>query len=100
MFGRKSRADWAGLLLGTVMIIPGGVLAIGGVWLIAVGGSWCYLPTGIGLTLSGALITRRRAEGAWSYFLVFLLTLVWAVWEAGPNSWALVPRTLGPVLLL
>jgi quinoprotein glucose dehydrogenase len=100
MVRRRSAADWAILVLGAVMILLGAVLAAGGIWLIALGGSFYYLPAGIGLVLSGYLLAQRRAEGAWLYFVVFLVTLIWAWWEVGTNGWALVPRTVGPALLL
>ncbi|WP_439393442.1 hypothetical protein ACRQ5Q_29430 [Bradyrhizobium sp. PMVTL-01] len=45
-------------------------------------------------------MARRRVEGALLYLLLFLLTLAWAFWEVGANGWALVPRTVGPGVLL
>lgn len=100
MLRGKSAADWTALALGNLMIILGAVLAVGGAWLIALGGSLYYMPAGVGLVISGYLLARRRAEGAWLYLLLFLLTLVWAWWEVGADDWALVRRTLGPALLL
>lgn len=100
MFHTRTAADWSALILGIIMIVVGAVLAAGGVWLIALGGSWYYLPAGIGLIGSGLLLAQRRAEGAWLYLLIFLLTLIWAWWEVGLNGWALVPRTVGPAMLL
>ncbi|MGY3622533.1 quinoprotein glucose dehydrogenase [Bradyrhizobium sp. USDA 10063] len=100
MLRDKSLADWGALALGSVMIVAGAVLAIGGGWLVALGGSFYYLPAGVALIASGYLLLRRRAEGAWLYLLLFLLTVIWAWWEVGNNAWALVPRTVGPALLL
>ncbi len=100
MFRDKAAADWLALVLGGVMIIIGAILSIGGVWLITLGGSPYYLPAGIGLIISGFLLGRRRAEGAWLYLLLFLLTIIWAWWEVGSNGWALVPRLVGPAVLL
>ncbi|WP_456639671.1 membrane-bound PQQ-dependent dehydrogenase, glucose/quinate/shikimate family [Bradyrhizobium sp. USDA 10063] len=68
--------------------------------MVALGGSFYYLPAGVALIASGYLLLRRRAEGAWLYLLLFLLTVIWAWWEVGNNAWALVPRTVGPALLL
>ncbi|MET4216571.1 quinoprotein glucose dehydrogenase [Bradyrhizobium sp. LB14.3] len=93
-------ADWAAFILGTVMILIGLVLGAGGAWLLWLGGSFYYFPSGIILIVSGILLTRRRVEGAWLYLLLFLLTLAWAFWEVGANGWALVPRTVGPGVLL
>ncbi len=80
-------------------LVLGVVLAVGGTWLLSLGGSFYYLPAGIALIVSGYLLTQRRVEGAWLYLLL-LLTLVWAWWEVGVNGWALVPRTVGPAVLL
>jgi quinoprotein glucose dehydrogenase len=91
---------WSAPVLGTVMAIIGLALAIGGGWLIALGGSFYYLFAGIGLIVSGVMILQKRMEGALLYLLVFLATLVWAGWEVGTNGWALVPRLVGPALLL
>lgn len=93
-------ARWAGPTLGSIMIVAGLVLSIGGAWLIALGGSDYYLPAGIGLIISGYLLVRRRIEGAILYLLIFLATIVWAWWEVGTDGWALVPRVVGPAVLL
>ena len=61
--GSKVRA-WSAPVLGAVMLIIGIALAIGGGWLIALGGSFYYLPVGIGLIISGVLIFQKRMEGA------------------------------------
>ena len=82
------------------MLIIGIVLAIGGGWLIALGGSLYYLPVGIGLIVSGYLLWQRRIEAAFLYLLIFVATLIWAWWEVGTNGWALVPRLIGPAVLL
>jgi quinoprotein glucose dehydrogenase len=82
------------------MLIIGIVLAIGGGWLVALGGSLYYLPAGIGLIISGYLLFQRRIEAAFLYLLIFVATLIWAWWEVGTNGWALVPRPVGPAVLL
>ncbi|SNS72974.1 MULTISPECIES: membrane-bound PQQ-dependent dehydrogenase, glucose/quinate/shikimate family [unclassified Azospirillum] len=88
------------LLLGLLLALIGLALTGGGGWLLALGGSPYYLAAGIGLLLAGGLIVTGRAAGAWLYILVFLGTLAWAFWEVGLDKWALVPRLVGPLLLL
>src|SRR5690349_2039525 len=97
---RSGMENWSAPVLGAVMLIIGIVLAVGGGRLIALGGSFYYLPAGIGLIVAGVLIAQGRMEGAILYLIVFLATLVWAWWEVGTNGWALVPRLVGPALLL
>ncbi|KIZ38827.1 MULTISPECIES: membrane-bound PQQ-dependent dehydrogenase, glucose/quinate/shikimate family [Rhodopseudomonas] len=96
----RTATDWAAIALGVLMILIGVVLAVGGVWLLSLGGSFYYPVVGLGLIASGALIADRRAIGAWVYVAVFVFTLVWAWWEIGANGWAWVPRIVGPMLLL
>src|SRR3546814_1702591 len=91
---------WAVVLLGLVFILIGLALAIGGIWLIALGGSWYYALAGIGLVLTGVLLALRRRLGAWVYCGIFVATVLWALWEVGLNGWALVPRVFAPAVLL
>jgi quinoprotein glucose dehydrogenase len=83
-----------------LMVVLGLVLCAGGGWLIALGGSPYYASAGVVLAISGYLLGRRRVEGAWLYCALFLATVVWAWWEVGDDGWALVPRVVGPAVLL
>ncbi|ESW85180.1 glucose dehydrogenase [Mesorhizobium sp. LSJC280B00] len=47
----------------------------GGAWLIALGGSWYYLPAGIALLAAGSLLLAGNAAGVWLYVLTWLATL-------------------------
>ncbi|WP_109366729.1 membrane-bound PQQ-dependent dehydrogenase, glucose/quinate/shikimate family [Ochrobactrum soli] len=97
---RPAAGDWATIALGVAIGLIGVVLVAGGIWLVAVGGSAYYALAGVGLVVTGYLLARRRAAGAWVYALVFAATVVWAFWEAGLNGWALVPRVIAPLVLL
>jgi len=85
--------------LAVVLALLGLVLAVGGVALIALGGSPYYLVAGLALIASGLLLFRLMAAGAWLYLATVLATLAWAVWEVGLNGWALVPRVVAPLVL-
>ncbi len=85
---------------GVLLILLGLPLIIGGGWLIALAGSPYYLLAGLGLIVSGVLMTRLRILGAWIYIAVFVATFLWALWEVGLNGWALVPRLVAPAVLL
>lgn len=91
---------WLVLLLGVVLAFVGVILAGGGAWLIALGGSPYYLVAGLGLLASGILIMQGRLAGAWVYAAIFALTVVWSFWEVGGDGWALVPRLVAPIGLL
>ncbi|HWW28360.1 MAG TPA: membrane-bound PQQ-dependent dehydrogenase, glucose/quinate/shikimate family, partial [Caulobacter sp.] len=97
---RRSVGGWAVMLLGVVLALIGLTLAVGGAWLVALGGSAYYVLAGLGLLVSGVLLVRLRPFGAWSYIAVFVATVAWALWEVGLNGWALVPRVIAPTVLL
>src|SRR5947209_20577390 len=82
------------------LIVLGLVIGAGGVWLIVLGGSWYYLFAGAGLVASGLLLLQQRAAAVWVYLATWLATLIWSYWEVGFNGWALVPRDVGPTLIL
>lgn len=88
------------IALGVVLALIGLTLTIGGGWLISLGGSWYYLLAGLGLLASGVLLVRRSLTGAFIYIGVFILTVLWALWEVGIDGWGLVPRVIAPAVLL
>ena len=99
----EKRAGAGGIavrILAGLLIIIGLVLAIGGGWLLSLGGSFYYLLAGLGLIASGVMLWRLTLLGAWIYVGVFVLTVLWALWEVGLNGWALVPRVFAPAVLL
>jgi len=83
-----------------LLLLIGLALTSGGAWLAVLGGSLYYVLAGLGLDVSGILIMRRRLAGLWLYLLVYLATLAWSLWEVGLNGWALVPRLVGPTVLV
>ncbi len=91
---------WPARALGVILLLIGLVLAAGGVQLLVLGGSPYYLLAGLGLIVAGALMIRRSVAGVWTYLAVFLATVIWALWEVGLDGWALIPRLVGPSVLL
>lgn len=83
---------WLMILLGALVALAGLGLAGGGVMLIARGGSWYYLLMGLALLVSGIQIARGAPAGAVIYTVAFVLTVIWAFWEAGLDFWALHAR--------
>lgn len=97
---RRGFGYWAVMVLAALLVVVGLILAAGGIWLIALGGSWYYAPAGIALAVAGVLLFRRSMAGVWLYLATFAATVVWALWEAGLDGWAQVPRLAGPLVLL
>jgi membrane-bound PQQ-dependent dehydrogenase (glucose/quinate/shikimate family) len=86
-------------LLGVAMALAGAGLAAGGGELIAAGGSPYYLLAGAALAAAGLGLVLRRGWALPLYGLLLAGTLVWALWEAGLDGWALVPRLVAPAVL-
>jgi hypothetical protein len=95
-----SRTVWPVRLLGWLCILLGLVLLAGGIWLIALGGSWYYALAGLGLIGTGALLDRGSIGALWLYLATWLGTLIWAWWEVGADWWAQLPRLVAPTLVL
>ncbi|MCA0048182.1 membrane-bound PQQ-dependent dehydrogenase, glucose/quinate/shikimate family [Mesorhizobium sp. B283B1A] len=99
-FSRSGLAFWWTVFVGVLQVILGLLIGAGGGWLIALGGSWYYLPAGIALLISGALLLRGNVAGVWLYVLTWIATLAWAYWEVGMDGWGLMPRVLAPTVIL
>jgi quinoprotein glucose dehydrogenase len=74
---QSGKNAWSSALLGTVIALLGVILAGGGAYLAALGGSWYYVAVG-----------------------AFAFTSVWTFWEIGLSGWQLIPRLVGPFVLL
>lgn len=95
-----SAAAWAVAILAALLALIGATLFLGGAYLAMLGGSWYYVLAGAGLMVSAWYLIQRRLRGAWIYIAVFAFTLLWALSEAQLDGWALLPRLLGPFVLL
>ncbi|WP_312151275.1 MULTISPECIES: glucose dehydrogenase [Pseudomonas] len=72
----------------------------GGVWLIALGGSWYYALTGAGCVITAALLWGQRRGALHLFGVIWVLTVIWALWEVGLNWWGLVPRLVAMTVIL
>ncbi|MBO9127449.1 MULTISPECIES: glucose/quinate/shikimate family membrane-bound PQQ-dependent dehydrogenase [unclassified Rhizobium] len=82
------------VLLGAIITLAGLFFAVGGGKLVSLGGSWYFLLAGVGLVIAGLLIIRRKPVGALLFGLVFVLSVIWAIWDAGFEFWPLISRLL------
>ena len=83
--------------LGALLGVVGLGLAGGGLELLNLGGSFYYLPAGVGYLVAAYLLLRLRPAGAWCVGAIALLTVLWAIWEVGVHYWALFPRLMMPL---
>lgn len=98
--GSRGAGFWWTMFVGVVLLVFGVPIAGGGLWLITLGGSWYYLPAGVGLVLTAWFLFQRSLNALWIYLLTYVATLAWAFWEAGLDGWAQVPRLLAPTIVL
>ena len=85
-------ARWGRRLLALVLGLFGLFMVVGGAWLIGLGGNWYYAIAGL-LSIASAVGLARRSPRATLWFgILFVLTLVWTVWESGADYWGWVPR--------
>src|ERR1700730_15570151 len=97
----QSRTNaWSPALLGMVIALLGLILAGGGAYLAALGGSWYYVAAGAMFLAAGYLVIKRRMAGFYTYVGAFAFTSVWAFWEVGLSGWQLIPRLVGPFVIL
>lgn len=87
-------------IVGALLGLVGIILALGGGWLVILGGSPFYLIAGIGLLTSGVFLFRGRLLGVWIYLATWLLSILWGLIEVGLDGWGLVPFVAGPTILL
>ena len=83
---------WVTVVFGSLFILFGAALFIGGVTLVRLGGSSYYVIVGVGLVASGVQLLRQRASGVWLYALIVSGTLIWSLAESGLSMWGLLPR--------
>ncbi|MBV1691091.1 PQQ-binding-like beta-propeller repeat protein [Novosphingobium sp. G106] len=86
-------------LFAAVLGLVGITLTVGGGMLAADGGSLYYVATGLAVLVSafGLLRGWRLAAGVFGAMLAG--TIVWSLWEVGLDSWALMPRLVGPAVV-
>ncbi|MFT4053090.1 MAG: membrane-bound PQQ-dependent dehydrogenase, glucose/quinate/shikimate family [Novosphingobium sp.] len=90
---------WPRWLVGTVLLVIGVVLIVGGTKLLSLGGSPYYLLAGMACAVSGILLWRADGRGLLVYAVMLLGTLLWSLWEVGAQFWQLLPRLAGPTVI-
>ena len=91
---------WSPALLGGVVALLGLILAVGGAYLAWLGGSLYYVLVGAMLVAAGYLLIKGRIAGLYTYVGAFVFTVAWSFWEVGLSGWQLIPRLVGPFVIL
>src|SRR5262252_1464392 len=79
------------LAIGAVLALLGALLACGGIWLVARGGSWYYPIAGVAVVASGYLFARRHPAALYVYAAMLAATTIWSIVEVRFDWWQLVP---------
>lgn len=99
MTHQRSGLRWIRRGYATTLVLVGAIFVVGGISLASIGGSPYYLLAGLGTIASGVGVWRHVRFAAPLYGVLLALTIIWAIWEAGFDPWALQPRLLLPLLL-
>ncbi|MDP9126184.1 MAG: membrane-bound PQQ-dependent dehydrogenase, glucose/quinate/shikimate family, partial [Pseudomonadota bacterium] len=76
-------------VVGTLLILLGLALLVGGIMLVVAGGSVAYLLAGIGFAASGVLLWRGSSGALLVYAVLLAALLAWSLSEAGLDWWPL-----------
>ncbi len=88
LFGSYPKPRFLSIVIGLIAV----ALIMQGLPLIQAGGSFYYLLAGITLAVVSVLLFRGDARGAKLYGIFLAITYLWALYEAGLDAWALMPR--------
>ena len=94
------KRSWAATILAFFMALIGIELALGGAWLLILGGSPYYLIAGLALLASGWFLLKGRLLGGWIYIGLFILSAIWGFAESRGNAWAMIPWLVAPLVIL
>lgn len=84
----------AAAIVGILLTLLGLGLAAGGGYLIALGGSWFYLPAGLAMAGVGLGLLLRKGWALWLAWALLIASAIWAFAEVGTDFWQLVPRSI------
>lgn len=87
-----TRSKWQPRLYALFLAAIALALILGGVNLVMLGGSLYYVLAGLALAAVSVLLWQQRREALLVYGGIVAVTIVWALWEAGFDGWALAPR--------
>ena len=65
------------------VLVFGLLYVAGGGYLATLGGSLYFLLAGLGMLVSSVLLFKRRLAGAWLFAAVMVVSIVWALVDAG-----------------
>lgn len=64
----------------------------GGGYLVSLSGSWYYLIAGLLLLISSLLLFKGKRTGLAIFFVLYIATFFWTLYESGSDYWGWIPR--------
>lgn len=92
-------ARWPLWLAALGMLVFGLPFAGLGGYLASLGGSWYFLLAGLGMIVSAVLVAKKRLLGAWLFAAIMVLSVIWALADAGLNFWPQISRLFALAVL-
>ncbi len=81
-------------IVGVIGTLMGASLAIGGGWLVTLGGSPFFLLAGAAMVVAGILLCRRNLMATWVSLGLLAAALCWNVYEVGFDFWPSFSRLM------
>lgn len=83
-------------LFALVLALTAIFFIIGGVKLIALGGSWYFLISGLIFGISSIALFRQKSSSIQYLIIAFIYTVLWSLYDAGLEFWPLESRLMFP----
>jgi quinate dehydrogenase (quinone) len=90
---------WPVWVAGLGVLLFGLLFSAGGGYLVTLGGSAYFLLAGLGLIVAAVLLFKQRLAGAWLFAVVMVLSVGWALLDAGLIFWPQISRLFALAVL-
>jgi quinate dehydrogenase (quinone) len=94
-----SASRWPIWVAALGVLVFGLLFTAGGGYLATLGGSWYFLLAGLGMIASAVMMFKKRVISAWLFAVVMMLSVIWALADAGLVFWPLVSRLFALAVL-
>jgi quinate dehydrogenase (quinone) len=95
----SSMLRWPVWVAALGVLLFGLLFSAGGGYLVTLGGSAYFLLAGLGLIGAAVLLFKQRLAGAWLFAVVMVLSVGWALLDAGLIFWPQISRLFALAVL-
>lgn len=79
-------------IMAIILLLCALPLIVGGGYLVSLSGSWYYLIAGLLLLISSLLLFKGKRTGLAIFFVLYIATFFWTLYESGSDYWGWIPR--------